>query len=206
MVDTDNAIDGVATLTERPTWVDAQMNGKPIIRYAGGQFLNMGKPSELALVGQTDAFTVYAIMNSIDDGTIISKAQGTGSGRQVQVYMEDDTIPGIGVGGGYANFTDITRTSSTPYMYTMSTNIYANSMRGYRDSTESTVITGDPGTATDTADWLIGARRNDDSNAGSAFVLTADVAQIMIFDGQHTARMVAKMKTWAESKWGTLGS
>ena len=206
MVDTDNAIDGVATLTERPLWVDNQMNGHPIIRYSGGQFLNMGKPAVLDLVGQTDAFTVYSIVNSIDDGTIIGKSEATQSGRQIQVYMENDSIPGMGVGGSYANFSDITRTTNTPYMFTMSSNTFANSMRGYRGSTESTVTSGDPGTATDTADWLIGARRSSDSNTGSGFLLTADVAQIMIFDGQHTARMVGKMKNWAENKWGTLGA
>lgn len=199
---TDGTEDGTAAGADRPTWVDAQLNGKPVIRFTGSEFLNFGASSPLSFTGQTDCLTVIAVIDNAVSGTILGKAQSTGSGRQWQMFVNASRLQ-IFIGGSTTDFTDIPA-NSTARMLTMTSNLSANTVRGYSGSTESSVVTGDPGSATDSADVLMGARRSTDSNTGTAFLFSGDLAETLAYTGQMTVRMIGKMEAYIEGKWGSM--
>jgi len=184
------------TGSAQPTTGSSTINGKNALSFDGGDFLGLDQPSNLDFTPGTDEFTIFAVCNVPvgEQGAIVSKAGATTNQRQYHFIYIDDHATGI-IGGSSKDYpTDIT---STPQVLTLEVSTSGQELfiNGTSDGT------GSIGTATNSADVLIGARRSNDSNGGSAFLLTGDIGEIIIYNRNLTATERAAVESYLSNKW-----
>lgn len=144
----------------------------------GGDAVVLGQPSSLDLDPTSDEFTVSAWFRTSGDGAIIGKAEDAFGQRQVYLFVAGGQVHAnvggeqhAGSGGSFADgqwhhvalVNDISSGSPRFALYVDGT------LRGEFAS----------GSATNNADWMIGARRQS-GNVGTAFALQGEVDEVAV--------------------------
>lgn len=182
----------------QPNVNTSTINGKNVVSLDGGDFLNGGQPASLDFTPTTDEFTIFVVtdINTSSDGTIIGKAGSTTTQRQYQIYSQTNLLKTI-VGGaniiessgaptGSAKILELEVTTSQAQLF----------IDGAADT--SGVISNN----TNSADVLIGARRNDDVNGGQAFQLAGLIGRVLIYNKILTASKKRAVRQYLSNEWG----
>lgn len=119
--------------------------------------------------------SIWADIESGDDGTLISKAGNTAVNRQFQIWV-DSASTKLKVHGSDVSFiSDIHGAGPTLVSFTKSGAVEANDVGQYLNGLLDQTSTAG-GNTTNNADVLIGARRATEGNTGSGFELGAGSA------------------------------
>ena len=150
--------------------------------YLSGGHVSFGSPAALDLQPGSDAFTVSAWFRTTAGGAIVGKAGGTLEQRQFYLFVLDDKLWSI-VGGQVNSGTTLGVTDDDWHLATLvNYDSGGGAMRHalYLDGR----LEGDfpSGSAANTADVLVGARRADDSGGGVAFQFDGLIDEVLIAD------------------------
>ncbi|MEQ9405563.1 MAG: T9SS type A sorting domain-containing protein [Cyclobacteriaceae bacterium] len=193
----DSGIDAVqATASDQPLYKTDAINSHAVIELDGtDDYLDLG--DVLDYVPGTDAFSFFTVFNTLDNGTILSRANnGTAANRQYQF---------ITTGGVYSQIIGGTQstgaTSVVDDSWTIaSTLINTANLDTYLDGTLE-INNGGVGTASETTNVLIGAR-----TGGNGYIYGGDIAEIIMFDVELSAAQRRDVETYLALKYGlTLG-
>jgi hypothetical protein len=162
--------------------------------------LIIGQPSQLNIIPEVDEITIVTITNiaTTKQGTIIGKAGQTIGFRQWQVYRQ--TTSHAFTGGGSVLENDTGSEINGLVIMTCRASTTAKVSRVNNANEQIGTMSGN----TNTADWLIGARRGDDANNSYGFHLDGDIGDILIYNRYLTdTELNVDLYNWAINKWGT---
>ena len=169
--------------SKRPRYVPEGLGGKPVVRFDGDDFLNLGQPSALDFA-PGDAFTIAVVYRVSDGkcGTFIAKGGGTAGERAYQCYVAPGRLGAIGYGVMRENKLQPGPNVATYVCDGSRVNVFSGSELSF---------SFDAGDALSTVDVLVGARRNGADNTGVYYPLDGDVAEILVYNrtlGQEDRR------------------
>ncbi|MDB5185953.1 MAG: concanavalin A-like lectin/glucanase superfamily protein [Candidatus Saccharibacteria bacterium] len=219
-----NGYNAIFTHGTAPTRVDSQINGHPIVRFAGGDMLST---LNTALSGKRE-MTVLAVMRpnfagSSTDGRIIS---GMSSGNTSDTVSTTSIIPLMRNGGsnGFSNvYADLTSTNRTDYTCggTCAGNPFQiTSLFEIQNSSISSLLRGNgspgaqkdaisPSTSTPPYTFAIdqlyiGGRRSGAMPGSGIDYMHGDFAEIVVYDKALTCRQIEALEEYMRAKWNTL--
>jgi hypothetical protein len=168
---------------EAPTFNTNNVNSiLPSISFDGGDFLNLGNASGLNLIPGTNSwsfFIAYNVAGATPQGTFFSKA--TNANRQYQ-YTIDDSGPNsffTAFIGGNQTIGSVTATNA----WFVSAHTNTTSQKDSWTNEGANFTAQGVGTAQEqTADVLIGARRDSGPTTGTGFRLTGSIAEIAMYN------------------------
>lgn len=179
-----------ATSLDQPIYKSNSINGHAALEFDGANtFLNLG--DVLDYVPGTDAFSVFVMFKTIDEGTFIARGGATGGNRQYQFFT---------TGGNYSQIIGGTQTTGGTNVIDdnwriMSSVISTANVNSFLDGT-SDIATGAIGTNSETEDVNIGARNN-----GTGFQYGGDLAEILMFDTDLTTSQRRDVETYLALKY-----
>lgn len=195
---TDKSQRGITiTTTSAPTTNTGTMNGLNALVFDGvDNHLNLGQPASLEFTPRTDAFTIHMVteVTSATSGALISKAGATSGSRQAYLFALGAAVSGVVGGTGETYATDI-RGAVKVLTFVVST----TTQKLYVDGV--LIDVGAISTATNANDWLIGARRSDDANGGTAFPLTGKIGEVIIYSTEQTDENRIRTNNYLMRKW-----
>jgi hypothetical protein len=177
----------------QPQYVPEALGGKPVLRFGGSAFLNLGQPAALDFRrGQPFTIAVVYKVRGKDSGTFISKGGGTANERAYQFYV----APGRSGAITYGVMRESPRASET--------NVAVETCDG---SQADLFVNGTPslsfkaGNASSDVDVLIGARRQDTDNTGTFYPLKGDLAEILVYDRALSAQELRQLGDYLKTKY-----
>ena len=185
------------TTTSAPTTNSVTINDLNALDFDGvDNHLNLGQPTSLEFTPRTNAFTIFMVTEvaAATAGALISKAGSTPGDRQAYLYAQNTNTVATAGGTSETYAADIRGAVKV-----LSLVVSTTTQRLYIDGT--LVDTGAIGTATNSNDWLIGARRNDDVNGGLAFELTGKVGEVIIYSSEQTDAERSRTTSYLMRKW-----
>lgn len=187
----ENATSG----TTQPTLTT--LNGKTAINFVGSnsQFLNLGQPSALNLDLTTTTHTIFIVANlAIATGSILSKANATTSLR-TNLFSNSTTALASIYGGTQTINATTDRNTTVILRWTLTPTNHTVHLNG------QLILTGTSGTGVNTADILLGARRNS-GNTGIGFPMTGVVGEIIWYKRQMIANEISQIEnSYLPKKW-----
>jgi len=148
--------------------------------------VNLGQPANLNFEPSVDTFSISAWYQTDNDGSIVSKAQNTNSGRQYQIFDSGSNV-GANLGGNQGIGTTTVNPGSGPGdWHHVVLVVTPTSAVGYLDgvvsSAEFSLTPGGP--LTNPMDIYIGARHGSDTagDATTGFVLDGRVDEVAFWD------------------------
>lgn len=189
-------------VTIQPQFITSAQNGMPSVRFDGGDYLTLGAPAGLNLVGLTDPMTFFSVHNvgASATGTFLSKAiNNPGDARHYQFQIDGVNRFTAFVGGSYNQGPTPTTGWAIGTFVVGTTAASLNSF--VNDVAETT--NGGVGSVTTTADVLIGARRGTTAttNANFGFALTGDVAEIIFYRATFNLAQRIIMHNYLSAKY-----
>ncbi|WP_420318828.1 T9SS type A sorting domain-containing protein [Ekhidna sp.] len=180
-----------ATSNDQPTYKTSAINSHAVLEFDGtDDYLDLG--DVLDFVPGTDAFSFFAIFNTLDNGTILSRANdGTAANRQYQF---------ITTGGDYSQIIGGTQsTGTTPVVddawTIVGTMINTANLDTYLNGAIE-INNGGVGIASETTNVLIGAR-----TGGAGYIYGGDIAEILMFDAELTVSQRRDVETYLALKY-----
>ncbi len=163
-----------AESTARPQYVPEALGGRAVVRFGGGEFLNLGRPEPLDFrPGEPFTVAVVYAVRGKNCGTLLAKGGGSAGQRAYQFYA----APGRSGAITYGVMRESPRATER--------NIALATCDG---SQAEVLVNGTPALAFNTArghsavDVLIGARRAGADNTGTAYPFKGDVAEIVVYN------------------------
>lgn len=154
-------------------------------------FLSLGDVMDF--VGQTDPVSFFVVFNTLDEGTLLSRAlSGTGNQRQYQWYTGGNVFNqwfGGQLNGGTTNVIDAEWHIASSVVSTANADLYVDG--------NQEVNNGAINNNSETTNVLIGARTN-----GTGFLYAGDIAEIIMFDTDLTAAQHRDIETYLALKYG----
>jgi len=180
-------------LAAQPQYVPDGLGGKPVVRFAGSAFLNLGRPAGLDF-GPGQPFTVAVVytVRGKNCGTLLAKGGGSAGERAYQFYA----APGRSGAITYGVMHESPRESET--------NVALATCDG---SQADVLVNGTPslsfktGSASSKADVLIGARREKADNTGRAYPLNGDVAEILVYNRGLSREELERLGDYLKKKY-----
>ncbi len=175
---------------EEPTFNTNAVNTTlPSISFDGGDFLNIGTPASLNLIPGTDSwsfFIVYNVAGATPQGTFFSKATATGGTRQYQYTIDDNAGTSrfsSSIGGTLTVGSVVATNAWFVSAHTNNTTQKNSWTNEGSDFVGAAIGAGQ----VQTAEVLIGARRDTGPTTGTGFHLTGDIAEIAMYDLETNA-------------------
>ena len=177
----------------QPQYVSDALVGKPVVRFDGSAFLNLGQPAGLDFrAGKPFTIAVVYTVRAKDYGTFLSKGGGSAGERAYQLYV----APGRNGAITYGVMRESPRASET--------NIAVEICDG---SQADVFVNGTPslsfkaGSASAKADVLIGARRENADNTGTFYPLKGDVAEILVYNRALSRDELGRLGGYLKTKY-----
>lgn len=187
------------TGAQQPTTNATTINGRNVIDFdeVSSNNLNLGQPASLDFTPQTDEFTVFTVVNvdTNNEGATFSKAGASLGLRQFHHFIQTNAFKSV-IGGTQRDFSGTATGSPKILSQTTTTSEIEGFVNGVSGGG------GSIGTATNSNDILIGARRADDANGGLAFLLTGSIAEIIVYGRSVTDLERVQVETYLADKWG----
>ena len=185
--DTEGSNNATQTGTTSPELHIGTTGGSRQVTFDGTDWLNLGKPSNLNFIPQTDEFSIVARLgdNIPTQGYIISKADATSSLRQWGIYHNSTSNMGTFIGGQDTVSSTFFPQGNDLYILTVST---ANQTLRANGNViiDNVALTG---TATSDVDINIGGR----SNGG--YLLNGDLEFIAVYNKVLSASEITAIET-----------
>ncbi len=162
-----------ATPESQPLWVAAAVAGRPVLRFDGGDFLDLGRPDTLDFQpGQP--FTVVVVYQARDGdfGTFLAKGGGSVGQRACQFYINQTKVGAIVHG--------TSREAAAPRGANLATLVSDGATAQARVNGRRCLDVV-PGRADSATDVLIGARRHGADNTGIYYGLKGDLAELLVY-------------------------
>jgi len=158
----------------RPQYVPDALGGRPVVRFGGSAFLNLGRPAGLDFRrGRPFTIAVVYTVRAKDYGTFLSKGGGSAHERAYQLYV----APGRSGAITYGVMRESPRASETSIAIEVCDGSQADV---FVNGTPS--LSFQAGNASSKADVLIGARREKADNTGTFYPLKGDVAEMLVYN------------------------
>lgn len=163
-----------AEAKHRPRWESLALGGRPVAHFDGNQFLNLGRPDTLEFrPGQPLTIAVVSNVAAKGQGTFLAKGGGAAGSRSYQLYAASGRIGSVTYGVMREN-----REPAGPKVMIQVCD--GKQVQVLSDGETSLSFAGAKGASN--VDVLVGARRENSDNTGTAFLLVGDIAEIMVFD------------------------
>lgn len=208
-----NAFDNANETTKRPTYKASGLNGKPTVRFSGGEKYLEAPSSALLNTGTLSVITVakpetsgsHGLVSKRGPSSIPGKTEKPGWAQSLYTAQHQFGLYGPGqledyYGGDVAIQEDGTATYNQFGIYTASANNAGASLALYKDGTQQTATV----TATRTYDAgnsnSVKARVGDDPYGGGA--LSGEIAEVLIYNRQITASERVMIENYLRTKYG----
>jgi hypothetical protein len=182
-----------AEFSLQPQYVPDALGGKPVLRFGGGAYLNLGQPASLDFrPGKPFTIAVVYRVKGKDSGTFLSKGGGTAGQRAYQFYV----APGRSGAITYGVMQEKPRSSET--------NIACQVCDGSR---ADVFLNGAPyfsftgGKGASSVDVLVGARRKDADNTGTFYELNGDLAEVLVYDRALSNEELGRLGAYLKDKY-----
>ena len=158
----------------RPRWETYALGGRPVVHFDGKRFLNLGRAAALDFK-PGKPFTIAVVSNVTNKGlgTFISKGGDAASRRSYQLYAAPGRIGSVTYGVMRENHEQTGPKVAIEVCDGKQVQVLSN-------GEASLAFTAAKGTSN--ADVLIGARRKDADNTGTAYLLVGDIAEIVVYN------------------------
>jgi len=182
-----------AELTLQPRYVPDALGGKPVVRFDGAAYLNLGQASSLDFPpGHSFTIVVVSRVRAKDSGTFISKGGGSAGERSYQFYV----APGRQGAITYGAMRETPRTAETSIAFLVCkgsrTDVYVNG---------TSCLSFKAGKGKSEVDVLVGARRKDADNTGTFYLLKGDLAELLVCDRALTDEEIGRMGDYLNKKY-----
>jgi hypothetical protein len=176
----------------RPTRIDSAVNGRPAVRFAGGQFLNLGQPTTLDLPPGTP-FAIVAVYRTDEGkfGTLLARGGGPETGRAYHFYTAAGRLGGI-VHGVRRE----TPQTAGPQLAALVSD--GRQVQLVQDGPE---VRFGAGQGSSPGDVLVGARRETADNTGTSWPLEGDLAELIVYRGTLDTQQFARVLAWLRNKY-----
>jgi len=173
-----------------------------------GDYVDCGNDSVLNFIPNTDEFTLSSWINIVSgqDGSIIAKGPSTTTSRQYQIFIQDggDELRGRVGGTEIQSGVDVADGTWHHIIGVNYDDSGTKKFKFYIDGiADDTIITS--GSATNSLDVLIGARRNSD-NTDSGFEFNGLIDEVLIYNRSLSANeiyqlYVSNLHKYDTDKW-----
>lgn len=207
---TSNTFTATSVGTLKPQFITDGLNFNPVLRFAGSEYLTLGAPAALDIEPLTEEMTIIAVFQSqgASTGTIISKA--TNATRNYQLWLgQTNRVVHHTLGKTLVNEADRFGTIHALNEPKITTGIVSNSVNPFARLTAFLNGASDPefddngvNSGSTSVDVLIGARRHL-SNLDSRYLLSGDIAEIIMYDRAISLTERQKIESYLAIKYGT---
>jgi len=176
----------------RPRRVEGAIGGRPVIRFDGGSFLNLGQPAGLDIPPSTP-FTILAVYRVEEGkfGTLVAKGGGPESGRAYHFYTAAGRLGGIVHG--------VRR--ETPLAAGPQLAALVSDGRSAELRPDGSVVRFAVGRASSPGDVLIGVRRETAENTGTYWPLQGDLAELIVYRAALDRPQYAQVDAYLRKKY-----
>ena len=177
----------------RPRWESHALGDRPVVHFDGKRFLSMGRPESLDFTPGSP-FTI-AIVCQVKDkgrGTFLAKGGGAASGRAYQLYAAPGRLGSVTYGVMRENREQAGSKIAIEVCDGKQVKVLSNG----EDSLAFAAAKG-----ASRVDVLIGARRKDADNTGTAYPLFGDIAEIVVYDRALPLEELNQLGAYFERKY-----
>jgi len=186
------------TFGRQPLHRPDAIGGKPAVRFQGSQFLNLGQPDRLDFrAGDPFTIAVVASVKGNNFGTFLSKGGGSAAERAYQFYAAPGRLGAVTYG--------VMREHHEPPGAKITIQVCSGS-RAEVFSNGQPSISFAPGKASSSVDVLVGARRKQTDNTGTYWLLTGDIAEILVYDRALSGAELECLGDYFHEKYGLAGA
>ncbi|MFH1264707.1 MAG: hypothetical protein ABIK89_03225, partial [Planctomycetota bacterium] len=184
---------GQAEPAGQPQYVPEGLGGKPVVRFDGHAFLNLGQPAGLDFQpGRPFTIVVVYQVAGKNCGTFLSKGGGEAGQRAYQFYA----APGRQGAIAYGVMREEARASETNLAVAVCDGAQADV---YLNGTSC--LSFKAGSGTSNVDVLVGARRKDADNTGTFYTLTGNVAEMLVYNRALGAKELSRLGNDLKDKY-----
>jgi len=157
----------------RPVYAARAVGGRAALRFAGGQFLNLGQAQDLAFgPGKPFTIVVVASVAAGDSGTFIARGGGKAAERAWQFYATADRIGAIAGGAMH----EAPRKAGAAFA-----TMICDGRRCRVRFNGAPALDFAPSRAASPVDVLVGARRKGADNSGIYYPLRGDLPEVLVY-------------------------
>lgn len=169
------------------------LGGRPVVHFDGRRFLNLGQLEALDFrPGKAFTIAVVSSVTSKGLGTFISKGGGAASGRSYQLYAAPGRIGSVTYGVMRENQEQAGPKVAIEVCDGKHVQVLSNGEASF-------AFTAAKGASN--ADVLIGARRKDADNTGTAYLLVGDIAEIVVYNRSLPLEDLNHLGTYFQQKY-----
>ncbi len=182
-----------AEFSLQPKYVPDALGGRPVVRFGGSAYLNLGQPASLDF-RPGEPFTIAVVYRVVGNncGTFLSKGGGTAGQRAYQFYV----APGRSGAITYGVMQEKPRASETNIAVEVCDGSRADV---YLNGAPSFSFTAGKGSSS--VDVLVGARRQNADNTGTFYVLKGDVAEILVYERALNDQELSRLGGYLRDKY-----
>jgi hypothetical protein len=183
-----------AQSNSQPLYVPDGVGGKPVVRFDGDSFLNLGRPTSLDFQ-PGDSFTIAVVYRVAQrgSGTFLSKGGGAAPERAYQLYVAPNRRGAITYGAMHES----PRSSETEIAVEVCdgtrADVYVNGLPA---------LSFRAGRGSSQVDVLVGARRQSADNTGTYYMLKGDVGELLVYNRALNTDECAQLGRYLEQKHG----
>lgn len=183
------------TVGNAPTYIEDELNGKPVVRFNGNSGLRTSQWPDIESQPNT-IFTVHSMDEGSDRGTVYDGDPANTSGHRHALFINQDGNDIAPWSGEY-----IHGSKSTPYDHLIANVRYDSSANSSILRVDGEVLaTGD--TDTNSLDGLVVGERRQDSSDGTGDELDGDVAEILVFNRRLSIGEIEFVEEYLAEEYG----
>ena len=177
----------------QPRWETHALGGRPVVHFDGKRFLNAGQPAALDFT-PGKPFTIAVVSNVTKKGlgTFLSKGGGAASARSYQFYATPKSL-------GCVTYGVMRENREQPGPKVAIEVCDGKQVEVLSNGKPSLAFTAAKGASH--VDVLIGARRQNTDNSGTAYRLSGDIAEIIVYDRALPLEDLNRLGTYFKEKY-----